>query len=229
MVENDLRHRYGLDPDRIRLVYNGIDRRRLAGLDAPKCREDLRSSLGLHDGTLFLFVAHNFRLKGLGPSLKALSLLKAAGRPGHLAVVGRGPREEYRALAGRLGVSDRVSFHGQVRDVRPFYNGSDVFVLPTFHDACSLVVEEAWASGLPVITSRFNGASELMTPGVHGWIIDDPRDARELARRMESLMNPGPRGAMSVAARELGSRHSQENNFARIEEIIDGTPRNGRS
>ena len=229
MVQDDLRRRYGLDPGRIRLVYNGVDQRRLAGLDARRCREDLRSSLGLSDETLFLFIAHNFRLKGLGPSLKALSLLKGAGRSCHLAIVGRGPREEYQALARRLGVSDRVSFHGQVRDVRPFFNGADVFVLPTFHDACSLVVGEAWASGLPVITSRFNGAAELMTSGVHGWIIDDPRDARELARRMGSLLDPGPREAMSAAARELGSGLSQESNFARIEEIIDEAHRDGRS
>ena len=225
MVQDDLQRRYDLDPGRIRLVYNGIDPRRLAGLDARRCREELRSALGLRDETLFLFVAHNFRLKGLGPSLQALSHLKGTGRSSHLAVVGRGPREEYLALARRLGVSDRVSFHGEVHDVRPFFNGADVFLLPTFHDACSLVVGEAWACGLPVITSRFNGASELMTSGVQGWILDDPRNACELALRMGSLLDPGPREAMSAAARELGSRHSQEENFARIEEIIDETHR----
>ncbi len=229
MVQDDLRRRYGLDPDRIRLVYNGIDQRRLAGSDARKCREDLRSSLGLRDETLFLFVAHNFRLKGLGPCLKALSLLKRAGRSCYLAVVGRGPGEEYRTLARRLGVSDLVSFHGEVRDVRPFFKGADVFVLPTFHDACSLAVGEALACGLPVVTTRFNGAAELMTPGVHGWVIDDPRDAGELARRMGSLLEPGPRSTMSAAARDLGSAYSQEANFARIEEIIDETHGTGRS
>lgn len=229
MVQDDLRLRYGLDPSRIRLVYNGIDPRRLAGLDARGCREDLRNSLGLRDEILFLFVAHNFRLKGLGPSLKALSLLKRSGRPCHLAVVGRGPRDEYQALARRLGVPDRVSFHGQVRDAGPFFKGADVLILPTFHDACSLVVEEAWAAGLPVITSRFNGAAELMTSGVHGWIVDDPRDARELARRMGSLFDPGPREAMSAAAAKLGAGLSQEDNFVRIEKLFDEIPGTGRS
>ncbi len=229
MVSDDLRRRYGLDPGRIRLVHNGIDLRRLAGPDVRKSREDLRSTLGLRDETLFLFVAHNFRLKGLGPSLEALSLLWRAGRPCHLAVVGRGPREEYQVLARRLGVPDRVSFHGQVLDVRPFFNGADALVLPTFHDACSLVVGEALACGLPVITTRFNGAAELMTSGVHGWVIDDPRDVGELARRMGSLLEPGPREAMSAAARDLGSALSQEANFARMEEIIDETHGTGRS
>ena len=106
-------------------------------------------------------------------------------------------------------------------DVRPFFNGADAFVLPTFHDACSLAVGEAWACGLPVITTRWNGAAELMTSGVQGWTLDDPRDARELARHMEIAVGPGRRKMMSAAARELGSGLSLENNFARIEEIIE--------
>ena len=220
LVQADLRRRYDLDPSRIRLVYNGIDLPRLAGLDAQLCRNNLRRSLRLHDQVLFLFAGNNFRLKGLGPSLEALSLLNRAGRSCHLAVIGRGPREEYQAKARRLGVFDRVTFHGFVYDVRPFFFGADAFVLPTFHDACSLTVGEAWACGLPVITTRFNGAAELMTSGVQGWVLNDPREARELARRMESLLDPGLRNKMSAAARELGSRQSQENNFARIEEIL---------
>jgi len=220
LVQADLQRRYDLNPSRIRLVYNGIDLPRLAGLDAQTCRENLRRSLGLHDQVLFLFAGHNFRLKGLGPSLEALCLLSRAGRSCHLAVIGRGPSEEYQAMARRLGVFDRVTFHGFVYDVRPFYFGADAFVLPTFHDACSLAVGEAWACGLPVITTRFNGAAELMTSGVHGWVLNDPRDSRELARRMESLLEPGLRNTMSAAARELGSGQSLENNFARIEEIL---------
>ncbi len=229
MVQADLQRRYGLDEGRIRLVYNGVDLRRLAGLDPGTCRDDLRNSLGLHDEVLFLFVGHNFRLKGLGPSLEALAILKRARRSCHLAVIGRGPREEYQARARRLGVLDRVSFHGHVTDVRPFFNGADAFVLPTFHDACSLAAGEAWACGLPVITTRWNGAAELMTSGVQGWTLDDPRDARELARHMEMLLDPGRRKMMSEAARELGSGLSLENNFARIEEIIEEGREAGRS
>jgi len=220
LVQVDLQRRYDLDPDRIRLVYNGIGLPRMAGLDAQLCRANLRRSLGLHEEVLFLFAGNNFRLKGLGPSLEALSHLKRASRSCHLAVIGRGPREEYQAKARRLGVFDRVSFHGFVHDVRPFFLGSDAFVLPTFHDACSLAVGEAWACGLPVITTRFNGAAELMTSGIQGWVLDDPRDAEELARRMESLLDRGLRDKMSAAARELGSGQSLERNFVRIEEIL---------
>ena len=221
MVEEDLRRRYGLGPERIRLVYNGVDLQRLAGVDAGAYRKDLRRSLGLREEILFLFVAHNFRLKGLGPGLEALALSNRGGRPCHLAVVGRGPADEYRVKARRLGVLDRVSFHGDVSDVRRYFHGADALLHPTFHDACSLATGEAWACGLPVITTRFNGAAELMTSGIEGWVVDDPRNVGELARRMRSLSEPGTREEMSKAARKLGLRLGQEENFARIEALFD--------
>ena len=224
LVADDLRRRYDVDPGRIRIVHNGIDLKRLEGLDPAECRAGLRKSLGLHDQVLFLFAGHNFRLKGLGPAIEALSCLRKAGRSCHLAVIGRGPGEEFRALASRRGVSDRISFHGPIVDVRPFFHGADAFLLPSFHDACSLAVEEAWACGLPVITTRFAGIAELMTPGVEGWVLEDPRDARAMAGRMESLLDPGLRSRMSASARELGARQSLENNFSRIEEILPECP-----
>src|SRR5439155_7596627 len=78
----------------------------------------------------------------------------------------------------------RVSFAGAVADPRPFYRDADFFVLPTKHDPCSLVVLEALAMGLPVISTKFNGACEIMTDGVHGYVLDDPADVNALAAAM---------------------------------------------
>jgi len=220
LVQSKLQRRYGLDPGRTRLIYNGINLKRLTGLDGQRCRDDIRKKMGLDDQVLFLFAGHNFRLKGLGPGLEALSLLKKTGQDCRLAVIGRGPQEEYLALARKLNVSDRVSFCGYIEDDRPYFLASDALLHPTFYDACSLAVEEAWAFGLPVITTRFNGAAELMTSGVHGWVLNDPRNVRELARLMESLLDFRLRHKMSGEARALGARQSQEDNFTRIENIF---------
>jgi UDP-glucose:(heptosyl)LPS alpha-1,3-glucosyltransferase len=92
-------------------------------------------------------------------------------------------------------------------------------VFPTFYDPCSLVALEAWASGLPVITSRFNGAAELMTPGEEGFVVDDPRDARQVALWMECLLDESARSKMAYAARALALEHSTEKKFAAIMEI----------
>ena len=68
-------------------------------------------------------------------------------------------------------------------DPVPYYAAADVFVLPTFYDPCSLSVSEAAASGLPIVTSRFNGAAELLTEGVDGSVIADPGRRRRTGRR----------------------------------------------
>ncbi|MBI3797542.1 MAG: glycosyltransferase [Deltaproteobacteria bacterium] len=165
------------------------------------------------------FAARNFRLKGLATVLQALRLLVADGHQVHLAVIGGGPIETFRRMAARLGVSGQTTFCGFVNETIPYYAAADVFVFPTFYDPCSLVVLEAWASGLPVITSSFNGAAELMTPGEEGLVVDDPRDARQLARRMEGLLDPSLRVRMARAARTLALEHSTEKKFAALVEI----------
>jgi UDP-glucose:(heptosyl)LPS alpha-1,3-glucosyltransferase len=107
-----------------------------------------------------------------------------------LTVVGRDDPKKFRRLAERLGVLDRIDFVGPQADVRPFYHRADFLILPTRHDPCSLVVLEALACGLPVISTRFNGACEIMENGVHGWVLDSADDPRELAHAMNQLSDP---------------------------------------
>ena len=89
---------------------------------------------------------------------------------------------------------------------------------PTFYDPCSLVVLEALAAGLPVVTSRFNGVSELLTQGREGYVICDPGDHYELAEALLPMFNPARRVAMGQAARELAMHHPLERN---CREILD--------
>jgi len=96
---------------------------------------------------------------------------------------------------------------------------ADVLIHPTFYDTCSLVVLEAWASGLPVITTRFNGAGELMTPGIHGFLIENPNDDEALAMEMRSLLDDSLRSNMAEKAYALGLSQSAEKNFQGIEKI----------
>jgi UDP-glucose:(heptosyl)LPS alpha-1,3-glucosyltransferase len=78
-----------------------------------------------------------------------------------LVVAGNPNYRGWHRLAERLGVGEQVCFIGHCGDMRNAYFGSDFLVHPTFYDPCSLVVLEALACGLPIITTRFNGASEL--------------------------------------------------------------------
>jgi UDP-glucose:(heptosyl)LPS alpha-1,3-glucosyltransferase len=75
-------------------------------------------------------------------------------------------------------------------------------VHPTFYDPCSLVVLEALACGLPVITSRYNGAAELFREPAEGYVVADPHDRVRLAWAIGQLLDPARRAAAGPAARQ---------------------------
>src|SRR5439155_16485112 len=152
------------------------------------------------DEAVGLFVAMNYRLKGLAPLLRAVALVPR-DRPFTLAVVGHPKFDRYRRLAGRLGVADRVKFLGFRANPKDAYFASDFLVHPTFYDPCSLVVLEALACGLPVVTTRYNGAAELLSPPADGLVIDDPHDAPALGAAITRMLGPAYRTAASQAAR----------------------------
>jgi UDP-glucose:(heptosyl)LPS alpha-1,3-glucosyltransferase len=138
-----------------------------------------------------------------------------------LAVVGGKRRRAFSQLAERLGAAEGTTFVGPVGDAAPYYAAADVYVQPTYYDPCSLVLLEALASGLPVVTSRYNGAGELISEGVEGSIVDDPGDIDELSARLRPLLDAGLRARMSSAARRLAIKHSLERNCRELLAIYE--------
>ena len=96
-------------------------------------------------------------------------------------------------MAARLGVGAAVEFVGPVEHTLPYYAAADIYIHPTIYDTCSLVVLEAAACGLPVVTTRCNGAAELFHDGVDVLLASDPADAEELAGRVQLLMDAAAR------------------------------------
>jgi UDP-glucose:(heptosyl)LPS alpha-1,3-glucosyltransferase len=92
---------------------------------------------------------------------------------------------EANASAQELGVGDRVLFVGPRHDLAPFLAASDMFVLPSAYEANALVVLEALASGLPVVTTRVGYAPEIVVDGDNGYLVD--RDPRAVGERLEEL------------------------------------------
>lgn len=217
-VSDDFREFHGVPDERIRIVYNGVDPDQFSPTHQAEYRQEYRRQLGVDDRTLLaLIVAHNFRLKGVPALLQAVSQLHREGLPVHLAVVGGKRFRPWRRMATRLGIERAVSFLGPKDPTVPYYAAADVYVHPTFYDTCSLVVLEAAASGLPIITSRLNGASELMSDQTEGRLLWDPADADELTRLMKGMFDESRRHSMGVAAREMALRHTLRRN---VEEIL---------
>ncbi len=152
-----------------------------------------------------LFTGHNFRLKGLHCLFAALQQAQKQGLKAELKIVGNGPRATFEKIAAQLGLAAQVHFLGLVDDdgVAALYRSSDALMHPTFSDHCSLVVLEALASGLPVITTRQNGAAEFIENEKQGFVISHPRDTDALANAMLQLQDRRRLATMSAAAAAL--------------------------
>jgi UDP-glucose:(heptosyl)LPS alpha-1,3-glucosyltransferase len=216
MVLDHFRRYYQFSVADLCVIRSAIDTTRFAEHDRPRRRLEYREewSIGVDD-VAALFVAMNYRLKGLEPLLHALALVPAAA-PLHLLVAGNQRTGAYERLARQLGIERRVRFLGPRRDVDNCYFAADFLVHPTFYDPCSLVVLEALACGLPLITSRANGASELLHPPSEGFVIDNPHDHAALARCMTELLDPATRSACARAARRTAQEWTFERHYREL-------------
>ncbi|QDV35971.1 glycosyltransferase family 4 protein [Tautonia plasticadhaerens] len=232
-VQEHLQTYYRVPGDRIRVIPNAIDANRLRVEDPVGARLAFRSRLGLGpDDLIALFLAHNFRLKGLDPLLEALRLRldhAPAARPVHLVVCGGGKIEPYRRKVRSLGLEEHVHLVGFMDDVRPAFAGSDCFVLPSYYDPCSLVVFEALSRGLPVVTTATNGAGEVVTPGREGYVVPEADDLDALADALDQLCDDDRRRAMAGAAERLGKAQSFDAHLDRLVALFEEVAEERRS
>jgi UDP-glucose:(heptosyl)LPS alpha-1,3-glucosyltransferase len=205
----------GFPGERARVIFNGVDIAPLSEDERTQQRRALRGGLGVDIETpLVIFVAHNFGLKGLAELVRATALAPPQ-RPWLVVVAGRDDPGRYRRLARRLGVAERVRFVGTQTPVRAWLAAGEVLAHPTWYDPCSRVVLEALSVGLPVVTTRYNGAAEVMQPGRHGVVLDEPGDAPGLAAALTRALDPALHAACRADAPRLHaqlsmSRHARE-------------------
>lgn len=216
-VVRQLKKHYDLPSDRIRKIYNGVDANHSTQTQRAEQRRGIRREFGIAEGdVLVLLVAHNFRLKGVYRWMQALASLvqRGVGNVRSL-VVGRGETPRWHRLAARLEIVDRLTFVGPSDRVGEFLHAADILVHPTYYDPCSRVVLEAMAAGVPCITTRWDGASEVIVDGTNGYVLDEPTDLVTLAKRVEQLCDAELRhrigqAASAVADRVSMSRHANE-------------------
>ncbi len=168
-------------------------------------RNTIRAEIGLSDSDfLLLFVGYEYERKGLPEIIEVLPRFE---KRVHLAVVGEDTvrKEKLLSRAKDLEVDQRIHFLGTQKKVAPYFQAADLFVFPSKMDAFALVVLEAMASGLPVITTREVGASFCI--GDEGVVLDVPVSHDSLAKALEKyLVN---REFMKEASRKARTQAQQ--------------------
>ena len=207
MVSDEIRRGFRIAPEKLHVVYNGVDLEHFH----PKLRDELRGATRAELGcqprdTLFLFVGAGFARKGLDATIEAMKL--AAHGSFWLVVIGT-DRESRRFAAQAASLGSRVRFLGGKEDVRPFYAAADCLILPSRYDPFPNTALEAFAMGLPAIVSSRCGAAEIVEQGVNGWVCE-PDDAPGLARLMHAADGAMRSGTLPQAARRTAEQYGMD-------------------
>lgn len=222
MVKNAIMKHHGFPESRIKVVYNGVDLYKFDIKNRNIIGRDVRKKNGIGDNEItLLFMANNFRLKGLHCLIKSIAALRIlVDLPFKVIIVGRGRINKYKKMAKDIGVTNEFIFLGQVEKPEQIFAAADIFVHPTFYDPCANVCLEALASGLPVITTAFNGVAELITDAVEGFVIKDPRLTEILAEKLAHFFPESIRKEAGRKARILAERYSWKRNYLEIIEAV---------
>jgi UDP-glucose:(heptosyl)LPS alpha-1,3-glucosyltransferase len=213
---------YGVREERVAVIYNGVDLSRFNPGVRNTYRAAMRTRLAADDAArVMLFVSRNFKRKGLRQLIESLALLTAEQERLQLVVLGRGNPRAYQRLASRLGVSGTIRFAGEQSAVEEYYAASDFLILPTLYDPFSNVCLEALACGLPVITTRSNGASELIRDGVNGFVLEDANRPEEMAAKISCLMREGICETMGEQAAATALHYTLEENLQQTLALYD--------
>ena len=190
----------GVAPNKIRVILNGVD----VDEFTPELKE--RSQFGLPEQVTLALFAGDIRTnrKNLDTVLRGLVNVPDL----HLAVVGNATRSPYPQMANQLGLGDRVHFLGFRRDIAEIMKAVDFFVFPSRYEPFGMVVSEAMATGLPVITTAVSGVAEIVTPE-SGIVLSDTEDVTALANALTKLSSDRQlRLQMGQAARAIAEQHS---------------------
>ncbi len=206
--EEIIRH-YAFPAERIHVIHNGTDCDRFTPAGPRPAGGEV----------VLLFAGSGFERKGLEFAVRALVRLPPWVR---LEVAGKGKPSRYKRLAAELGVEERLRFLGTAGRMEEVYNRSDILVHPAIYEPFSNTCLEAMACGLPVVTSRINGASEIVRTGENGQVVEDPADIPALAAAIEFFLDPAVRARAGVSARQTAESLPMSLNVEKTLAAIEG-------
>ncbi len=246
MVKKNVINNYGVSPDEIEVIYNGVNVEKFHPENRKKYKNEIRQKHGLADTDfVVLFAGSGFERKGVKFLLKAIESISA---PISLMIVGKGSDKKFKtarhvqatnvqgnvipAKAGHhvgdptvAGIQKKgtIVFCGPQKDIHKYYASSDIFVFPTMYEPFGNVHLEALASGLPVITTKYSGAAEIIKDGVNGFVVQKPEDFESIAEKIEGVFNDREKlVSMGKNARRLAEEFTYKRHIDKILALYKG-------
>ena len=198
-VKQEIIEHFQIDPKKIEVHYNGVEWEELKTPfdEWSVAKNQHLKNLNLDpDAFQLLFIGNGFLRKGLYPLLQALPLLK--NQNFQLSIVGK---DKNISKFQKLSLPSKVRFFGSTPNVLPFYQLADAVVIPSFYDPFANITVESLAMGVPVISSKTNGGSEILT-AQNGWVIDDLLSIESIAETIDRAMKNKKTKPQSLSIRE---------------------------
>jgi UDP-glucose:(heptosyl)LPS alpha-1,3-glucosyltransferase len=213
MVRDEIVNYYGFPADAIDLIRNGV---RVSEFGpAPLKRAAARAQLHLAETDVaVLFLGSGWERKGLRFAVAAVESVRNDRM--RLLIAGRGNRSKFRSCSAR--------FFGEVADVRPLLSAADIFLLPTLYDPFSNASLEAMAAGLPVVTTRANGCSEIIEERIHGSIVDRADNIAALGEALRFWSDESRRKKAQLVLLEHATQFDLSRHIAQTLETVLSYP-----
>lgn len=207
---------------RVKVVPNGIDTKKF-NFDKYESRE----KLGLdHDKKIVLFVGRLEPVKGLKYLIEAINILKDTKNL-ELIIIGNGnEKNNLEVLVKDLKLNgENVTFTGKISNekIPEYMAAADVFVLPSLSEGFPVVILEAMATGLPIVTTKVKGLPEIVEDNINGLLVP-PQNPEELADKINLLLNDeNLRKKISILNKEKSKSYSWENVALTLEKLYVST------
>lgn len=221
-----------MPPERLFLIPNGVDTRCFRPLKGDE-RRDLREQIfKAGDATLVVgMVGRLWRQKNPLCFVAAAKILLARGWDAKFVLIGDGVlRVDVSAEIEQSGHTSEILILGWRNDVPRLLGGLDVFVLPSRWEGVSLSIMEAFACGVPVVASDIPGNSDVVVPGVDGFLAGCG-DAEGLARQIEKLLEDESlrRNFGSAGIAKIVEKYTIEAHVRRMSSLYTELVRSGDS
>ena len=217
MVKEDILENYQCPPEKISVIYNGVDLQRFHPKNKNIYRESIRKKLKIPENSiLILFVGSGFERKGLQYLLQSTKYIEKENW--RLLLMGKGKFEKFMRYAP-ANQRNRIIAKEPDPEIEKYYAAADLFILPSIYEPFGNANLEALATGLPVITTKYCGAANIIDSKINGLVIKDPYNPEEIAEKINYLFNFSARESMGRKARELAEQFPSERNNREMLEI----------